>query len=488
MILTLILGDQLFDFSFLDPKKNSVAFMAEDFSLASRFKYHKQKIALFFSAMRHHRVSLEKKGTRVIYHELNTKSFEEKLFDAVKKEKTKKLVHFEIADQFMEERIASFCKEQKMERDILPSPGFLQSKKDFGNYLETFKKPFMKTFYENWRKKSGVLMKNNLPLGGRYSFDTENRKKLPEGVVPSGPHFFKPDLIDQKTCLFVNENFSAHPGLLESIWVPTSRKNALIWLDEFIKNRLCHFGDYEDFMSSKHAFVFHSVLSPLLNLGLLTPQEVIRACLGAEKKIPLNSLEGFVRQVAGWREFVKGVYDFYDSKQQKGNFWNHQRHLTQAWYDGKTGIPLLDEVIIKVGKTGYAHHIERLMVLASMMNLCEIRPTEVYRWFMEMFVDSADWVMGPNVYGMGLCSDGGIFATKPYICGSNYWLKMSDTKKGEWCEIVDGLDWRFIEKNETFFEKNPRLSMMPQILSKMDASKKKNIFSKAEKFILSVTQ
>ena len=177
------------------------------------------------------------------------------------------------------------------------------------------------------------------------------------------------------------------------------------------------------------------------------------------KNIPMNSLEGYVRQVIGWREFIRGIYHNFDEVQSKSNFWNHKRKLNENWYTGNTGIPPLDDAIKKANRFGYCHHIERLMIISNIMLLSQIHPQEVFKWFMEMFVDSSDWVMGPNVYGMAQFSDGGIFATKPYICGSNYLLKMSNYKKGDWCNEVDGLYWGFINNNRDFFAKNPRMSL-----------------------------
>ena len=200
-------------------------------------------------------------------------------------------------------------------------------------------------------------------------------------------------------------------------------------------------------------------------------------------KIRLNSLEGYIRQVIGWREFMRGIYRGYNKEMEKSNFFKQNRKMKNSWYEGNTGLPPLDYAIKNALDNGWSHHIERLMILANIMNLCEVKPIYVYRWFMEMFVDSSDWVMVPNVYGMGLFSDGGIFATKPYICGSSYFMKMMDFKKGDWCNVMDGLYWRFINKDRFFFKKNPRLSMMVAIYDKMKADRKKIILSAADKFI-----
>jgi deoxyribodipyrimidine photolyase-related protein len=222
-----------------------------------------------------------------------------------------------------------------------------------------------------------------------------------------------------------------------------------------------------------------------MNLGLLTPYAIIQETLAFAKikKTPLNSLEGFVRQIIGWREFMRGIYQHYEKKLMSDNFFQHKRKLKKSWYDGTTGIVPLDHTIQNCLQYGYSHHIERLMVVSNIMNLSGVHPLEAYRWFMEMYVDSSDWVMAPNVMGMGLFSEGGIFATKPYICGSAYILKMSDHPKGEWCEVMDGLYWRFIDRNKNFFLKNYRLAMMAKLLEKMDPIRKKRIFSKADQFI-----
>ena len=194
-------------------------------------------------------------------------------------------------------------------------------------------------------------------------------------------------------------------------------------------------------------------------------------------------MEGYIRQVIGWREFMRGVYQSYSDEMESKNFFKQKRKMKKSWYEGTTGLPPLDYAIKNAKIYGWSHHIERLMILSNIMNLCEIKPTIVYKWFMEMFVDSSDWVMVPNVYGMGLFSDGGIFATKPYICGSSYFMKMMDFKKGDWCNTMDGLYWRFINRNRNFFLKNPRLSMMVRVFDKMKNDRKKLILSEADKFI-----
>jgi deoxyribodipyrimidine photolyase-related protein len=354
----------------------------------------------------------------------------------------------------------------------------------------------MASFYRWQRQRLDLLVdEKDEPVGGRWSFDEENRKKLPKQVDVPPLDWPTPTEYVEAVRRVVAERFADHPGQLPGegrFWLPTTRRQALAWLRQFFDRRFERFGPYEDALSNRDDVLFHGVLSPMMNLGLITPQEIIdRAVDTAEQQaIPLNSLEGFVRQIVGWREFIRGVYRRYDEKQQTTNFWKHERKLKPCWYDATTGLRPLDDAIDKARRLGWTHHIERLMVLSNLMNLCEVLPGEAHRWFMEMFVDSSDWVMGPNVYGMGLMSDGGVFATKPYICGSNYLCKMSDgyKKSEDWCETVDGLYWRFIDKHRDFFAGNARLSMMLGTLDRMDDDRKHRLFTKAGQFIAEVTE
>ena len=229
----------------------------------------------------------------------------------------------------------------------------------------------------------------------------------------------------------------------------------------------------------------HSLLSPLINSGLLSPNLVIEKAIFyyKNKDIPLNSVEGFIRQVIGWREFIRGVYIAKGVQERTTNFWNFNKKISANFYSGTTGILPIDETIKKINETGYCHHIERLMVLGNFMVLCEFDPDEVYKWFMEMFIDSYDWVMVPNVYGMSQFSDGGLMSTKPYISSSNYLLKMSNYKKGDWQLKWDGLFWRFMDKHREFFLKNPRMRMLISTFDKMNSEKKSNLLNEAERFL-----
>lgn len=481
----LILGNQLFDpakyLKNIEP--GTIIFMREDQELCTHFKYHKHKIIFFLAAMRKYALELKKAGYTVHYEKLDVKtepSFDQSLIKFIQKNKIEQISFFEIEDKFFEIRILELCR--SIQCQVIASPMFLTSRQQFKEYLGKSKKPFMKSFYEGQRKRLKIMLNpDGSPLGDQWSFDEDNRKALPKSYIEQKILQYEQDAIDRDVISLVDQKFSEHPGVSENVWLPTTRPEALDWLRQFLTERFEDFGPYEDALSENYDFVNHSVLTPFLNTGLLTPDEIVKAALqtGKTKKIPLNSLEGFIRQIVGWREFVRGIYQNYSEVQDSKNYWNHQRKLNATWYSANTGVPPLDHVIRKTTRLGYAHHIERLMVVGSLMLLLEVHPAEAHRWFMEMFIDSSDWVMGPNVYGMAIFSDGGIFATKPYFCGSNYYKKMGGYKTGEWQDAVDGLYWGFIEKHRDYFSKNPRLAMMARTVEKMDPARKQKIFSAA---------
>ena len=482
----LILGNQLFPHKYLSKYKDSTIFMCESFDLCTFQKHHKLKLILFLSSMRSYADELKKNKFKVNYIDLKKDfkiSYEKKLENFIKKNKFEELISFEIEDKFFEKKISTLCKKNKIKLTFIQSPMFLNSRDEFKNYLSKTKKPFMANFYKIARAKTDILMENNKPKGGKWSFDEDNRKKLPKDIKI-------PEMITAKETKHtkvlkqeINKIFKNHPGEVDNFWLPTTYDDAVKWLDYFIIKKFNLFGDYEDAVDTNNNFLFHSVLSPMINLGLLTPELIIERVRKVENKIKINSYEGYIRQIIGWREFIRGIYQNYDQQLEENNFFQHKNSLTKKWYDGTTGLDPLDHSIKNAQKYGYTHHIERLMVLCNIMNLCEIKPNEVYNWFMEMFVDSSDWVMSPNVYGMGLFSDGGIFSTKPYICGSSYFMKMMNFKRGDWNDIMDGLYWRFINKNRKFFQSNPRLNMMVNIYDKMNTERKNHIIKKANQFI-----
>ncbi len=464
--------------------------MSEDYELCTYERHHKLKILLFLSSMRSYADKLRENKFKLNYSKIDSADFKKdyttKLEKILKVNNVKEITSFEIEDKFFETKINNFLKKQNIQWNMIRSPMFLDSREDFKKYLTKTKKPFMAKYYKEKRERLNILLnKDGTPEGGKWSFDEDNRKKLPKNtLIPKFPKI-KETIHTKKLKPIIDNLFTKHPGDTKKFWFATEYKDVLKLLDFFIKDKLNLFGDYEDAVDQKNNILFHSALSPYLNLGLITPDIIIQKIMTYHhsKGVRLNSLEGYIRQIIGWREFMRGIYQNFSKEMENGNFFKHNRKMKITFYDGSTGLDPLDHAIKNADKFGWSHHIERLMILSNIMNLCEVEPKLVYKWFMEMFVDSSDWVMVPNVYGMGLFSDGGIFATKPYICGSSYFMKMMDFKRGDWCNVMDGLYWRFIDRNRKFFLKNPRLSMMVRIFDKMKEDRKKLILSEANKFI-----
>ena len=326
----------------------------------------------------------------------------------------------------------------------------------------------------------------NKPEGGKWTYDDQNRLKFPKNKET--PHINFPNTTKNhlESLNYVELHFSQNPGVLQDKKVyPTDFKTAKLWLQEFLETRFVEFGPYEDAVLKKESIINHSLLSPLLNAGLLTPEYIISEIIKytSTHNVPINSIEGLVRQIIGWREFIRGVYYAKGSEERKRNFWGFKRKIPASFYDGTTGIEPLDDTIVKINSTGYANHIERLMIVGNFMLLCEFDPDEVYKWFMELFIDAYDWVMVPNVYGMSQFADGGMMSTKPYIGSSNYILKMSDYKKRDWSIIWDALFWNFMDKQRNFFLKNPRMRMLISSFDKMDPSKKEHHLTTADQFL-----
>jgi len=395
------------------------------------------------------------------------------LLDKLSKSNIKKINYIDPCDNWLEKRINNV---NSIKLNRIESLQFLNTETENQIFFNSSKKKYFQTsFYKLQRKKMNILMVGNEPKGDKWTYDDENRKKYPKSKTP--PSITYPKEIKEffeEGINYVNTYFSENYGVLNgAISYPTDFTSAKNWFNDFLNERFAEFGDYEDAIVEKEAILNHSLLSPLINSGLLTPKYVIDELnkYGIKKNIPINSFEGIVRQIIGWREFIRGIYIAKGSIERTRNFWNFDKKMPKAFYNATTGIKPIDDCINKVNDNAYLHHIERLMVIGNFMFLCEIHPDDVYKWFMEFFIDSYDWVMVPNVYGMSQFADGGLMSTKPYISSSNYIMKMSDYKKGDWQRIWDGLYWRFIYKNQSFFQSNPRLSMMVRTLSKMDKQK-----------------
>ena len=411
----------------------------------------------------------------VNYSDLKIKNHTEWI---IKKFDIKAMHIVEVNDFELRKRIEVASKNLDVSIKWYENPGFMLTQLDVISDFKGKKRHFMANFYKKQRKRFNILMDpNDNPVGGKWSYDADNRKKLPKGIhIPETlKNEYSKDEIDRSNA-FILKYFNSNPGELDGFNYPLDHNQAANSLDHFLKYKFDLFGPYEDAISQIDSTLFHSVLTPYLNIGLITPKEVVNKIIdyAEHHDIPINSYEGIIRQIIGWREFIRGIYLEDGVKQRTTNFWKFDRSMPSSFYDGTTGIPPIDVTIKKLLKNAYLHHIERLMIMGNFLFLLKINPNHVYRWFMELHIDAYDWVMVPNVYGMSQFSDGGLMSTKPYISGSNYILKMSDYKKGEWCEIWDALYWNFINENRDFFRKNPRTSMMINMYDKKSKEVKTN--------------
>lgn len=452
-------------------------------------RFHKKKLILHRASMKSYESFLRKKNYDVRYFEyseLNNGDAENNIFRRLKSEGVDEIHIIDTVDFNLEKRINEAQKNLGLKLIRFENPAFLTEEKIFDDLFAGKKNFLMAKFYTEQRKRLNILMDDaGKPVGGKWSFDDENRKRLPKAIVLPEIGFAPHSKIVTEACRYVEKHFPKNPGTSDNFIYPIDHSQAEKWFDRFLEERFEKFGDYEDAMDSRNAFLFHSVITPALNIGLITPRTIVsKAVSFAEgNNVPANSLEGFIRQVIGWREFIRLVYIKKGEEQRTKNYWKFNKKIPAAFYSGTTGIEPVDIVINRVIENSYCHHIERLMILGNFMLLCEIHPDEVYKWFMEMFIDSYDWVMVPNVYGMSQFADGGMMATKPYISSSNYVRKMSNFAKGNWCSIWDALYWRFVSNHADFFRSNPRLSIMIKQLSNMDKAKLNSHFQTAEKFL-----
>jgi deoxyribodipyrimidine photolyase-related protein len=364
------------------------------------------------------------------------------------------------------------------------SPLFILPKEDAMTRYRDSKRN-MARFYKKLREDTKILMNvDGTPKGGKWSFDEDNRKKLPKNVPLPKDILFEISFDLKKTKKWLDTVQAEKYGEI-TCWLPYTHKDAEAFLQTFLRDRFGDFGSYEDALSTQSIRLFHSSLSPLINVGLLEPKQAIDAAIHYADKhaIPINSLEGFIRQIIGWREFIRAAYECDHITMRTKNFWKHTHSLPKGFWTGDTGILPIDISIKRALQYGYNHHIERLMVLGNFMLLNQINPDEVYRWFMAMYLDAYDWVMVPNVYGMSQFADGGLFATKPYISGSNYIKKMSDYRSGDWEEIWTALYWNFISTHHTFFASNHRLSMMPKLFDMMPQEKQRKYLRIAKEYL-----
>jgi len=464
--ITLVFPDQLF-LNHPAIVSGRTIYLVEEFLFFKVQQFHKQRLFLLKAAMRSYAEFLSQAGNKVVYIPAKDINKRGEVFTLLSKKLIKDIHLAEFADEWLRQDLVTASQKNGWAIHFYPSPGFICSNEEIVDFFSGKKHYSMAQFYAHQRKNLNILMDGTSPVGGKYSFDIENRKKIPK--VLNIPPYNRPKInLHDQLMNEVEREFPNAIGELGELLYPINHEEAKKTLFDFLKHKLAQFGAYQDALQMNDSFLFHSVLSPLLNTGLLTPMQVIEATLNHAKKhsIPLNSLEGFLRQILGWREFVRASYLLKGSEQRSSNCFHHHQKIPDRFWQGTTGIPPIDTLIKRILQTGYCNHIERLMVLGNFLLLTETSPNEVYAWFMGNFVDAYDWVMVPNIYGMSQYADSGKIVTKPYISASNYLLKMSDYKKGDWTEIWDGLFWRFIQKHRAKLASNPRMQILIKLLSK----------------------
>jgi deoxyribodipyrimidine photolyase-related protein len=484
--VTLVFPHQLFE-QHPAIAKNRPVLIIEELLFFKQYNFHKQKLVFHRASMKAYQRVLQSKGYEVTYIEANDKLADVRnLLPFLKKKGVGEIHYCDVTDYLLERRIAKQITTLKMNVVKYDSPLFILTSDQINDYFANKKRFYQTDFYTRQRKQFKILVDEQLqPTGGKWTFDTENRLKYPKSKKAPEVVFPKQNEYWVEAVEYVNKNYQNNYGEINKAFIyPTTFTESRAWLKQFFQNRFAEFGEYEDALVNHESILHHSVLTPMMNVGLLTPKEIIDQAISFANKndVPLNSLEGFIRQILGWREFIRGVYEHKGSEERTKNYWKFTRKIPKSFWDGTTGISPIDSTIKKVLATGYCHHIERLMVLGNFMLLCEFDPDEVYRWFMELFIDAYDWVMVPNVYGMSQFADGGLMATKPYISGSNYLMKMSDYEKGDWQPIWDGLFWRFMHVHRDFFLKNPRLGMLVKTFDKMPKEKQQSHLKQAERF------
>ena len=492
---TLIFPHQLFK-QHPAVNKSKICYLVEEELYFNQFNFNKKKLVLHRASMQFYKEFLQHKNITVEYIEANSKLCGVKnLIQHLSKKDITTIHYADVVDDWLDKRLRSSAKQFNVQLIKYASSCFLNTIEEANAFFDNRKTYFQTDFYKDQRKKRNLLLENDgKPIGGKWTYDNENRLKFPKDeiipqiILPKQNSYVKEGIEHIEKNFKNNYGNTEPPFNIKDGFYPTTFEEAEKWLDDFLAQRFIKFGVYEDSMVKEEGILYHSVLTPMLNTGLLTPQQVIDKVLDAavNYSIPLNSLEGFIRQIIGWREYIRIVYEREGSVQRTKNYWGFTRKIPASFWQGNTGIHPVDVVIQKTLQSGYSHHIERLMVMGNFMLLCEFDPDEVYKWFMEMYIDAYDWVMVPNTYGMTQFADGGIMMTKPYISGSNYLMKMGNWQKGDWQKVWDGLFWRFMHVQRNFFMSNPRLSMLVKTFDKMPEAKQTEHLNNAEKFLKSL--
>ena len=498
--LVLVLGDQLtLDLSSLASAPDADVMMAELSDEASYVRHHKQKIALIFSAMRHFAEALQAKGRTVHYlcygQDGGLASFTDAVTHILAQHKYDRIWLTEPGEYRLAQEFAGWATRFGVPVDILPDTRFIATHEEFSTWADGKKQLRMEFFYREMRRKTGLLMDGDQPLGGQWNYDADNRKQLPKGHVLPMRKRSPSDAITDAVLQTVEAHFANHFGTLEGFGWPVTAAEAEAHFEHFLDHCLPYFGDYQDAMKSGETFLYHALVASSLNIGLLDPLDICRKAEArlADGHAPLNAVEGFIRQIIGWREYIRGIYWLKMPHYADSNFFDHQRALPDFYYTGETDMACLREAVEASRTHAYAHHIQRLMVTGNFALLAGIAPQQVNQWYLEVYADAYEWVQLPNTHGMALFADGGVVASKPYVSSGAYINRMSDycadcryqvkQPTGETACPFNYLYWDFMQRNRDTLGNNPRMGMVYRTYDKMDADKKQAISDSAANFL-----
>jgi deoxyribodipyrimidine photolyase-related protein len=503
--LVVVLGDQLTpglsSLAACDPAHDLVL-MCEVMEEATYVRHHKKKIILLFSAMRHFADELRAHGWQVAYTKLddaaNASSFTGEVARAVAAHAPERIVVTEPGEWRVREALCGWSGVHKLPVDILSDTRFVSSIAEFANWAEGRKQLRMEYFYRDMRRKTGLLMEGAEPAGGQWNFDHDNRKPAKGDLFMPEPAHFQLDAITREVVTLVKMLFAEHFGDADPFWFAVTRADAEAAFDHFVEVGLAHFGDYQDAMLTGQRFLYHSIVSMYLNCGLLDPLAVCRKVVAAYRagRVPLNAAEGYIRQVIGWREYVRGIYWLKMPKYAASNAFRHTRPLPDFYWTGDTKMACIREAVIQTKEEAYAHHIQRLMVTGNFALLAGVSPQALHEWYLAVYADAYEWVELPNTIGMSQFADGGLLASKPYAASGAYINRMSDycgscaydvkQRTGLDACPFNALYWDFIARHAEPIKSNPRMAQMVRIYDKFADDEKARIADSARAFLSSL--
>ncbi len=492
--LILVLGDQLTPtLSALraGDKERDLVVMAEVAAEAGYVPHHPKKIALIFAAMRKFAGELRGEGWQVAYSRLdeadNGGSIPSELLRRAEEAGASEV----LVTTPGEWRLIDALKHTPLRTHFHADDRFICSGQDFRAWAEGRRALRMEYFYREMRRKTGLLMDGDKPEGGAWNYDSENRKPPPEGIDRARPMHFTPDDTVEEVLALVEDRFGGNFGTLRPFWFATERGQARRACSQFMREALPSFGDYQDAMMRGEHFLYHAVISLYMNLGLLDPLEVCRAAEAEyrEGRAPLNAVEGFIRQILGWREYVRGIYFLEGREYSARNALEHKRALPPVYWGAETRMRCMAEAVAQTRDEAYAHHIQRLMVTGNFALLAGVDPAEVHEWYLAVYADAYEWVEAPNTVGMSQFADGGVIASKPYVSSGNYINRMSDyckscdyvvsRKTGEGACPFNLLYWHFLLRHRDRFEGNPRMAQMYRTFDRMDPDRRETVLKEA---------